>query len=70
MFIYSDTADEIEYIRRIAIASREEYPLATPGHTYHFDGYYDQGRDREVTKFLIPKGDFLSPALNQIGMKG
>ncbi|MBS7642723.1 MAG: phosphoenolpyruvate carboxykinase (GTP) [Candidatus Bathyarchaeia archaeon] len=66
VFICSDTADELEYIRRMAIVSREEHPLATPGHTYHFDGYYDQGRDREVTKFLVPKGDFLSPALNQI----
>ncbi|MEO0226256.1 MAG: phosphoenolpyruvate carboxykinase, partial [candidate division WOR-3 bacterium] len=51
----------------MAIVSGEESAaLAIPGHTFHFDGYYDQGRDREVTKFLVPKGDKLSPALNQI----
>jgi phosphoenolpyruvate carboxykinase (GTP) len=67
IFICSDDPDDIAYIKHMAIASGEECAaLATPGHTFHFDGYYDQGRDREVTKFLVPKGDFLSPALNQI----
>ncbi|HOJ40206.1 MAG TPA: phosphoenolpyruvate carboxykinase (GTP), partial [bacterium] len=37
-----------------------------PGHTVHFDGMEDQGRDREVTRYLVPAGDKLSPALNQI----
>ena len=31
-----------------------------------FDGFYDQGRDREATKYLLPKRVFLSKALNQI----
>ncbi|MCX7661178.1 MAG: phosphoenolpyruvate carboxykinase (GTP) [Candidatus Omnitrophica bacterium] len=66
IFICSDTKQEISYIRKMAIKSGEEKPLKLKGHTYHFDGYYDQGRDREVTKFLVPKGDYLSPSLNQI----
>ncbi|MCM8818561.1 MAG: phosphoenolpyruvate carboxykinase (GTP) [Candidatus Omnitrophica bacterium] len=67
IFICSDTPDEIAHIKNMAIVSREESSaLLTPGHTFHFDGYYDQGRDREVTKFLVPKGDKLSSALNQI----
>ena len=67
IFICSDTPDEIAYIKHMAIASGEESAaLATPGHTFHFDGYYDQGRDREATKFLVPKGDKLGSALNQI----
>lgn len=67
IFVCSDDPDDIAYIKHMAIASGEESAaLATPGHTFHFDGYYDQGRDREVTKFLVPKGDFLSPRLNQI----
>lgn len=67
VFICSDTPDEVAYIKNMAIVSREEScALLTPGHTFHFDGYYDQGRDREVTKFLVPEGDRLSPALNQI----
>ncbi len=66
VFICSDTADEIAYIKNMAIVSGEEKMLLTPGHTYHFDGINDQGRDREVTKFLVPKGDQLPKALNQI----
>ena len=67
IFVCSDTPDEIAYIRQMAIAAGEESAaLATSGHTFHFDGPYDQARDREVTKFLVPKGDSLSPALKQI----
>ncbi|HID17316.1 TPA: phosphoenolpyruvate carboxykinase (GTP) [Candidatus Bathyarchaeota archaeon] len=67
IFICDDTPDDIAYIKHMAIASGEESAaLAIPGHTFHFDGFYDQGRDREVTKFLVPKGDTLSPALKQI----
>ncbi|MEM2608317.1 MAG: phosphoenolpyruvate carboxykinase (GTP) [Thermoproteota archaeon] len=66
IFICTDSCEDIEYVRRQAIESGEETPLATPGHTYHFDGPYDQGRDREATKYLVPKDDYLSKALNQI----
>lgn len=67
IFVCSDTPDEIAHIKHMAIASGEESAaLLIPGHTFHFDGPYDQGRDREVTKFLVPKGDYLSPALKQI----
>jgi phosphoenolpyruvate carboxykinase (GTP) len=66
IFICSDSSGEIEYIRRQAIVTGEEKPLAIHGHTVHFDGEHDQGRDREVTKYLVPKGDLLSKALNQI----
>jgi phosphoenolpyruvate carboxykinase (GTP) len=67
VFICSDTADEVAYIRNMAIVSGEESAaLAIPGHTFHFDGPHDQGRDRKVTKLLVPKGERLSEALNQI----
>ncbi|MEM3641153.1 MAG: phosphoenolpyruvate carboxykinase (GTP) [Candidatus Bathyarchaeia archaeon] len=66
IFIVDDSPEDIAYIRQQAIATGEEKPLATPGHTVHFDGPYDQGRDREVTKYLVPKGEQLSKALNQI----
>ncbi|MDI6641133.1 MAG: phosphoenolpyruvate carboxykinase (GTP) [Elusimicrobiota bacterium] len=66
VFICSDTPDEVAYIRQEAIATGEESSaLAIPGHTFHFDGPQDQGRDREITKFLVPKGDSLPPTLNQ-----
>ncbi|TDA33037.1 MAG: phosphoenolpyruvate carboxykinase (GTP) [Hadesarchaea archaeon] len=66
IFICDDSPRDLAYIRRMALESGEERPLSTPGHTYHFDGYFDQGRDRQVTKFLVPKGDYLSPRLNQV----
>jgi phosphoenolpyruvate carboxykinase (GTP) len=67
IFICSDSAEDIAYIRHQAIATGEEKAILTlPGHTVHFDGLYDQGRDREVTKYLVPKGVSLSKALNQI----
>jgi phosphoenolpyruvate carboxykinase (GTP) len=66
IFICSDSPDEIAHIRHMAIASGEENAnLAIPGHTFHFDGPYDQGRDRAATKFLVPEGDSLSKALVQ-----
>ena len=67
IFICSDTPDEIAHIRNMAIVTGEESAaVAIPGHTFHFDGPYDQGRDRAVTKFLVPKGDSLSKTINQI----
>jgi phosphoenolpyruvate carboxykinase (GTP) len=67
VFICSDTPDEVAHIRNMAIVSGEESAaLTTPGHTFHFDGPNDQGRDRAFTKLLVPKGDSLSEAINQI----
>jgi len=66
IFICSDSEEDKNYIRQQAIATKEETPLNITGHTIHFDGYYDQGRDRKVTKYLVPKRVFLSKALNQI----
>jgi len=66
VFVCTDSQQDVEYVRDMAVKSGEEHPLETPGHTYHFDGYYDQGRDREVTKYLVPKTQTLSKALNQI----
>jgi len=67
IFVCSDTPDEVAYIRNMAIVSGEESAaLALPGHTFHFDGPHDQGRDRAVTKLLVPKGESLNEALNQI----
>ncbi len=66
IFICDNSEKDKAYIRNQAIAIGEEKPLAIPGHTVHFDGPYDQGRDREVTKYLVPKWDYLSKTINQI----
>jgi phosphoenolpyruvate carboxykinase (GTP) len=56
----------VKYVRDMAIKSGEERQLETPGHTCHFDGPSDQGRDRQATKYLVPTTETLSKALNQI----
>ncbi len=66
IFICSDSGEDISYVRQQAIATGEEKRLSIPGHTCHFDGIEDQGRDRKVTKYLVPKNDALSKTLNQI----
>jgi phosphoenolpyruvate carboxykinase (GTP) len=66
VFICSDSAKDIAYVRQQAITTNEEAQLNIPGHTIHYDGFYDQGRDRKATKYLVPKRVFLSKALNQI----
>jgi phosphoenolpyruvate carboxykinase (GTP) len=66
VFVCTDSEEDVKYVRQMAVESGEEKPLETPGHTYHFDGPSDQGRDREVTKYLVPKTETLSKALNQI----
>ena len=66
IFICSDSAEDLAYIRQQAIETGEEKRLRTPGHTVHFDGVRDQGRDRQATKYLVPKGETLSKVLNQV----
>jgi len=66
VFVCTDAPEDRHYIREEAIKTGEEKRLAIPGHTVHFDGYYDQGRDRKNTKFLLPKGVDLGPSLNSI----
>ena len=66
VFVCTDSEEDVKHVRKMAVEAGEEKPLEIPGHTYHFDGPSDQGRDREVTKYLVPKTEKLSKALNQI----
>ena len=66
VFVCSDSKEDISNVREMAVKSGEERTLEIPGHTYHRDGISDQARDRTVTKYLVPKTETLSKALNQI----
>lgn len=67
IFICSDDPKDIAHIRQQAIVSGEEKAvLKIKGHTVHFDGFHDQGRDRKATKYLVPRRISFSKALNQI----
>ncbi len=56
VFISNGSADDVMHIKNDSIKNGEEGKLAIVGHTIHFDGYYDQARDRKGTRLLMPKG--------------
>lgn len=64
VFVCTGSREDVQYIRAEAIRSGEERELATEGHTVHFDGYYDQARDKKNTKFLLPPDVDLGPGIN------
>ena len=66
VFVSTDSKEDLEYIKKMAIKNGEEEGLAIRGHTVHFDGYYDQARDKENTRFFVSKGIDLGPSLNTI----
>jgi phosphoenolpyruvate carboxykinase (GTP) len=66
IFVCTDSDEDLLYIRESAIRNGEERKLALEGHTIHFDGYNDQARDKEHTKFLLPKGVDLGSNINAI----
>ena len=66
VFICTDSGEDLDYIRKRAIENKEEAELSTKGHTIHFDGFYDQARDKERTKFLLPKRVYLGPEINSM----
>ncbi len=51
--VITDNLEEIQYVRELALKNKEEQKLKLPGHTVHFDGYYDQGRDKANTRYLL-----------------
>ena len=53
--VITDSKEDINYVRELALVIGEEKKLKMEGHTIHFDGYYDQGRDKAHTKYLLSK---------------
>ncbi|MDY6839171.1 MAG: phosphoenolpyruvate carboxykinase (GTP) [Thermodesulfobacteriota bacterium] len=66
VFVSTGSPEDMHYIRTQAIREGEESPLIMPGHTIHYDGYEDQGRDPANTRFLVSGKTPLGPALNSI----
>jgi len=66
IFICEDSENDFNYIRNKTISDGEEKKLSMEGHKVHFDGYYDQGRDKEHTRLMVPKGVCLGSGLNTI----
>jgi phosphoenolpyruvate carboxykinase (GTP) len=64
VFIATDSEEDRDYVRRKAVELCEETELATEGHTYHFDGPRDQGRDKENTRYLLAPNVHLGEHIN------
>jgi phosphoenolpyruvate carboxykinase (GTP) len=69
VFVGTDSKEDIKYIRNRAIELGEETPLATKGHTIHFDGINDLARDKGNTRYLVPEGQSLGANLNWMEKK-
>lgn len=64
VFVSNGSPEDRHKVRTHAVRRGEEKPLLLQGHTIHFDGYFDQGRDPVNTRFLVPRGMTLGPNLN------
>ncbi|HRX41874.1 MAG TPA: phosphoenolpyruvate carboxykinase, partial [Clostridia bacterium] len=51
--VITDAAEDIAYLRNLAITNGEESKLKMKGHTIHFDGMQDQARDKANTRYLL-----------------
>ncbi len=67
IFFVNETNNDYEYVRKKALEYNEERVLKNANHTYHFDNYYDQARDKENTKILVEGGPL--PLLNTMDRK-
>ncbi len=51
--VITDSLEDRAYIKELALKNGEEKKLKMEGHTVHFDGIKDQGRDKANTKYLV-----------------
>ena len=63
VYFVTDSKEDYELIRKKSLDNGEERQLKSSNHTYHFDNYYDQARDKENTKVLTVGGEKL-PFIN------
>ncbi len=66
VYVSTGSLDDLDQVREQAISRGEEKRLVMSGHTIHYDGYEDQGRDPANTRFLVSGGTSLGPALNSV----
>ncbi len=70
VLVVTDAEEDLTAIREMAKNGGGEHALAIEGHTYHFDGYSDQARDKANTKYLLPEGMDLGESLNSMDKPG
>jgi len=62
--VITDTKEDINYVRQMALTTGEERTLAMKGHTVHYDGYPDQARDKANTSVLVTPDMKMSKVIN------
>ncbi len=60
VYVCDDSEKDADYVRQRAIELGEETPLAASSQTIHYDGYGDQGRDKNNTRFMVSKEKYES----------
>ena len=67
--VISDSAEDIAYVRDGAIRAGEEKNLNIEGHTVHFDGINDQGRDKNNTCIMVKPGTILASGIKTVDVE-
>lgn len=62
--VITDSQEDIDYVRNLTIKTGEERKIGMEGHTIHYDGYYDQARDKGNTRILVTPGMKMSKVIN------
>ncbi|MFC1667686.1 phosphoenolpyruvate carboxykinase (GTP) [Candidatus Omnitrophota bacterium] len=66
VFVRTDSREDAECIRKKTLENGEEKPLAIQGHSIHFDGYFDQARDKANTKYLLRPDEVLGSDIRSV----
>jgi phosphoenolpyruvate carboxykinase (GTP) len=62
--VLDDSPEAIQWMRDEAVRKGEERPIGLDGQTIHYDGYFDQARDKKQTKYLLPPSVDFGAQLN------
>jgi len=66
VFIHSGSKEDTHFVRSMALQNREEFALARPNQTCHFDLPEDQGRMVDKTFYIVNDGEDVSVLARKI----
>lgn len=66
IYVNTGSAEDIEFIKTMALTKKEENPLAMEGHTIHFDLSGEQGRIVDRTYYIANPEDHVSSLANRM----
>ncbi len=58
VYVCTDSEEDVQYVRDMSLSKGEEFTLANSKQTIHWDGYGDQARDKDATRYLVYKENF------------